>query len=422
MSGEAHEDFRFFYVLYQIGEILSKKPFKNLAKMSNWMCLYCVLYKTRHGIYPTENCDEPELHPTCFNDLAHKTRLLFTCQHACRDAAIEGIKRVTSLTYAVIGFVPTPMVRFHGTLDEKEYLFPEKVNPFQLDSGTRGSKRNLLLRLDSKVGVSLRKMKMKSNHLNYIVQAAAVEMSRRFTLAGEMIQGRSWAHIVSTLTTSENIKEAAVPFELRLSYPQLPFSTVQTDLALVDSWYYKLRHTILREIHGEREFKAVSLLLQEKKDAADQVEASKFADILLNSQKSKEYLNKFASMRLKYDSPPGPRLIFAVVAIISEFGSAQPPRSLDRIYSMFNQHGQPSPSLTLLKDITDNQKEIESENYLCQVRPILQNYVFLYDRGASMMALIESPLCSTVVSNLENIYFFRDCFLPILPTRTVTTS
>ena len=88
--------------------------FGGLKTWQNWVDLYMVLFQNKFKgdkeiIESLET--EPELHPHCFNDLVHKTTLMFQSLLDVRLPFAEAQKRVTSTVCLLTGWKPTDQVR-----------------------------------------------------------------------------------------------------------------------------------------------------------------------------------------------------------------------------------------------------------------------------------------------------------------------
>ena len=244
------------------------------------------------------------------------------------------------------------------------------MNPYQsfFDHGTIIDK-NLIELLGARVSTDIYKFKTKNNLLSSNVRAACIELSQRYTAASEKHHGRGWNDILHSLLVDEDLKIAQVPYELRGDTDQPPqrfADAAPTAITKMDDWMYNLRCTVLKCLYIDKKTHRIAKLLGSKKEVNDAQQANDFAKGLLGVQGSASYQTKFASYRLKIDSPPGPQPIFAMLALISECGTATP-EALTHISDMITAGGRPGSNFTCIDEITEKQGEIGSSGYMCQV-------------------------------------------------------
>jgi hypothetical protein len=208
--------------LYKMSMIfqLLRDNFGGLATWEDWVDFYMIMFEMRFRKKKSliDSLDtEPEIHPHSFNDLVHKSTLLFQSLHPIRLAMEEGQKRAISSVCSLIGYSPTNEVIFHGCNTKEE-------DPELEGFGANQNLNKETSEVDHKVENTAQQATFtvlvfrtdSGEELTKSMIVCAREQSKRWAVANNSDEKRDWHQIVTELCTNQSLKQIVVPHMIDL--------------------------------------------------------------------------------------------------------------------------------------------------------------------------------------------------------------
>jgi hypothetical protein len=205
-----------------------REVYGGLKTWEDWVDLYMVVWR---GRFQDEKDffksleDEPEMHPHCFNDLVHKTTLLFQSVQDVRLPFAEAQKRVTSTVCSLTGWKPTNEVKYHlfnvptdsmdWVVDESDIYFKDK-NLEEVDAenlNEDNKRRNYKIKNTGQtaaVTVASFRYKEGPSLTNAMISFACVQ-SKRWAKSNNKNQNRDWHQIVSEMCKDSVLRRMLIP-------------------------------------------------------------------------------------------------------------------------------------------------------------------------------------------------------------------
>jgi hypothetical protein len=188
----------------------------SLKTWENWLDLYITVWYGPVG-ESIENSlrDNPEIHPTCFNDLVHKTTIYFQARHKVRFPFLEGQKRVCGTICATMNYKPRTEVKYHEASCEKWTIDKEEGYGLDIDLEKETPPNRKITSCGKIANMMIMVFRGTKNGNQDILSPTIIDLvrmlSKRLTITGSKGEKRDWNQMLIELCENPNLSDLVVP-------------------------------------------------------------------------------------------------------------------------------------------------------------------------------------------------------------------